>query len=242
MARHYGVSGITGAITGVSLGAIQFPTPVTGLLDRLRLQIATANAEGDTLFDVKVNGVSIYALPDDRPKILAGETLSTTFLSVELEEGDMLSVDVVSAPLGGITRLYALLRLVDASWRGEVVFTTTSLDDGETANFEIPNMGTGWKLLGAAADRACWVRGYVTASARSADSTRLITDDADENSGLCCEIIFTDELLSLGYGAPFPEGFNLDDAENDEGIFAITNLSGEESTIELTFERLITEA
>ena len=242
MAVHYAVARIKGAITGVALGAIEFTTPVSGQLKKLRLQIAAANASGDTLFDVKVNGASIYALPGDRPKILAGQTVSTTFPTVDLDEGDLLTVDVVSAPLGGITGLATMLRLQDAALRGEVIFTTASLDDGETANFDIPNMGTGWKLLGASADRPCWVRGYISEAARSADAARLINDDAGENAGLCAEIIFTDELLSLGYGAPFPEGFNLDDAESDDGIFAVTNLSGESSTIELTFERLITEA
>jgi hypothetical protein len=242
MAVHYAVARIKGAITGVALGAIEFTTPVTGQLKKLRLQIAAANAEGDTLFDVKVNGASVYASPVDRPKILAGQTSTTTFPTIDLDEGDLLSVDVVSAPLGGITGLATMLRLQDAALRSTVVFITTSLNDGQTANFDIPDMGTGWKLLGASADRACWVRGYISAAARTADAGRLITDDAGENAGLCCEIIFTASLLTLGYGAPFPEGFNLDDPESDHGIFAVTNRSGAAHTIQLTFERLITEA
>jgi Domain of unknown function (DUF4214) len=114
MAVHFGVSGVRSLITGVLLGAIEFPAPLDCRLNRLFLQIAAANAEGDTLFDVKVNGESIYGSPLDRPKILAGETISESFPSVDLVEGDIVSVDVVGAPLGGISGLYIIVQLQDA--------------------------------------------------------------------------------------------------------------------------------
>lgn len=114
MAVHFGVAGVRQLITGVHLGVIEFPAPVACQLNRLFMRIATANSAGDTLFDVKKNGVTIYASPADRPKILAGETTSESFPSVALIEGDMIDVDVVAAPLGGISGLYVLVQLQDA--------------------------------------------------------------------------------------------------------------------------------
>lgn len=114
MAVHFGETGVRELITGVLLGVIEFPAPVDCRLNRLRLQIAAPNEEGDTLFNVKVDGVTIYASPADRPKILAGETVSESFPSIELLEGAIISVDVVAAPLGGISGLYVIVQLQDA--------------------------------------------------------------------------------------------------------------------------------
>lgn len=114
MAVHFGVSGVRHLITGVLLGAIEFPAPLDCRLNRLFLQIAAPNSEGDTLFNVLVNGVSIYGSPVDRPKILAGDTVSESFPTVDLTEGDIVSVDVVGAPLGGISGLYIIVQLQDA--------------------------------------------------------------------------------------------------------------------------------
>lgn len=114
MAVHYGVAGVRQLITGVRLGVIEFPAPVACRLNRLFMRISVANDEGDTFFDLKVNDASIYGSPALRPKILIGETTSESFPSVELQEGDMVTVDVVAAPLGGVSGLYVLVQLQDA--------------------------------------------------------------------------------------------------------------------------------
>lgn len=114
MAVHFGIAGVRELITSVRLGVIEFPSPMACQLNRLFMRIAAANENGDTLFDVKVNGVSIYGSPALRPKILTDETTSESFPSVDLTEGDMVTVDVVGAPLGGISGLYVLVQLQDA--------------------------------------------------------------------------------------------------------------------------------
>lgn len=114
MSIQYGISGVRELITDVHLAAIEFPSPSVCQLNRLFMRIAAANSAGDTLFDVKKNDVSIYGDPLDRPKILAGETTAESFPTVELIEGDMITVDVVGAPPGGITGLYVLVQLQDA--------------------------------------------------------------------------------------------------------------------------------
>src|SRR4051794_23497498 len=99
MAIHFGVVGVKGVVTGTVLGVIEFPAPMRCELNRLRVQIGAPNAAGDTLLDVKVNGVSKYASPTDRPKIVAGQQVSESFPAEDLAEGDLLAVDVVAAPL-----------------------------------------------------------------------------------------------------------------------------------------------
>jgi len=114
MAIHFGVAGVRSLIVGVHLRAIEFPAPLACRLNRLFVRISTANPEGDTIFDINVNGVSVFGDPADRPRILAGTTSAEVFPDIPLLEGDMVTVDVDSAPLGGISGLYIIVQLQDA--------------------------------------------------------------------------------------------------------------------------------
>lgn len=114
MARDFGIVGIRSLITGVLTSAIEFPAPLPSRLTRIFVRIAAANSAGDTLFDVKVNGVTIFGSPASRPKIVAGQTTGSVDVSIELFENDLITVDVVAAPLGGVSGLYIIVQIEDA--------------------------------------------------------------------------------------------------------------------------------
>lgn len=113
MAVHFGVSGVRELITGVRLAVVQFPAPLDCRLNRFFVRIAAANSSGDVIFDINVNGVSVFSDPADRPRILAEDTSALMFPDFALVEGDMVSVDVDSAPLGGVSGLYIIIQLQD---------------------------------------------------------------------------------------------------------------------------------
>jgi hypothetical protein len=61
-------------------------------------------ADADVVIDVNVNGVSIFADPNDRPRILAGEHfLSEIALNIPIVRMDLLSIDLddVGSTLSG---------------------------------------------------------------------------------------------------------------------------------------------
>lgn len=114
MARDFGIVGIRQVITGFLASAIEFPTPLPSRLTRISARISAPNGTGDALFDVKVNGTTIFGSPSSRPKIVAGATTGFVDVDIELFENDLISVDVVAAPLGGISGLYILVQIEDS--------------------------------------------------------------------------------------------------------------------------------
>lgn len=114
MARHFAVSGLRPVLTGAQAKVIEFPSPMNGQITNLMLRIGAANGAGDTVFDVNVNDVSVYASPGDRAKIIAGQTSGISVINTQVSVGDMITVDLDSAPLGGISGLYIILQLDDA--------------------------------------------------------------------------------------------------------------------------------
>jgi len=137
--KHFAVAGVRSLITGTSLAAIEFPEPVSTLtLTRVFVRLAVANANGDATFDVKKNGVTIFASPTDRPKIVAGQTFGFVTVSVSLSENDLVQVDVVSAPLGGITGFYAMLTLNDGFDYGAANGIATLGSDAKLTASQLP--------------------------------------------------------------------------------------------------------
>lgn len=244
MPEHYAVVQVDQVLQAVQDGYRYIKSPLAGFVQDAYYSVGS-NLPTDAVFDIRKNGASLWAAdPSQRPKILAGASSGQKLaINAALAVGDLLQLDLKTVPAGGLPVPFVTrLTLFDAiGLRSEVIFVTASLADQASADVAIPGMGRGWKLVSAEADRACWVRGYVSTAARVADATRLISEDAGENAGLCCEIVFTALLLEVGYGSPFPEGFNLDDPNSTDGIFTIQNLSGGASTVQLTFQRLITE-
>jgi hypothetical protein len=114
MARQFAVSGLRPVLTGAQSKVIEFPAPMNCRITQILLRIAEANAAGDAVFDVNIDDVSVYASPTDRAKIVAGQTSGTSVIDTEVSLNQMITVDLDSAPLGGISGLYVIVQLEDA--------------------------------------------------------------------------------------------------------------------------------
>jgi len=108
MAEHYAVQGVKTTLTAITVGFIDLPVPVTGKLKRVDVSTRLPNAAGEAVFDVNYGLTpaalaSIFADPNTRPKIAAGATAgAVTGLSVAVERGGLLSVDLDAVPSGGV--------------------------------------------------------------------------------------------------------------------------------------------
>lgn len=98
-----------------------FFVPFDGTLKRIDLAVAPANANagGDSVFDVKLNGVTIFGSPTDRPKIVASAAKGNVAgLAVAVTEGDIISFDATSIPAGGLQGPVMLQALIDDNITG----------------------------------------------------------------------------------------------------------------------------
>lgn len=244
MPEHYAILEV-GTTILLPLNAYRdLDSPIDGFLQDLYFRVDSA-VPTDAVFDVRINGVSIWAGdPTQRPKILAGQTQGNKLgINAVIAKNDLIQFDAITVPSGGLTKpFFTKATLYDTiALRGTIIYTTAALNDGATENATIPNMGRTWLVQRVVADRACWVRAYNSNAARVADSGRIITDDASENAGLAMELIFTPTLLDIGPSSWLPVGWNEDDANSTDAIFAITNRSGVNHTVQITLYRLVLE-
>jgi hypothetical protein len=93
-----------------------FFVPFNGTLKRVDLAVkpANVNGAGDSVFDVKLNGTSIFGSPTARPKIVAGQAKgNVSGLTVAVNEGDIISFDAATIPTGGLQGPVMLQCLID---------------------------------------------------------------------------------------------------------------------------------
>lgn len=244
MPEHYGVFEVGAVLLIAQQAYRKMKSPLTGFVQDVRYSVGS-NLPSDATFNIRKNGTSLWAADlTQRPKILSGQSSGSKLaINAAITIDDRLELDVDVMPSGGLpVPFFTNITFYDTiGLRSSIIYTTASLADLAQANIDIPNMGRGWELIAAQADRACWLRGYKSAATRTADASRAITEDASENVGLCAEIIFTASMLDVPYGAPFPTGYNLDNPNSLDGLFRIQNRSGATSTIQLTLQRLIKE-
>lgn len=115
--------------------AIMSCSVLSGTITRFDLHSTTTNA-ADCVFDVKVNGVSLWAgSPSSRPKILAGtHGVSVTGLSQAVVIGDEITVEAVTIPAGGI---------------GAILGIIVGIDDGTSASLGHPIDTSGQEQSGS---------------------------------------------------------------------------------------------
>lgn len=246
MPEHYAVMTIDAGMNAVMQSVRTMRSPLDGFIQEISLNAGAAipGGAGDAVLDVNKNGATIFPVPANRPKVVAGASSGAVLgLAVAIAKGDLITIDLDQYPLGGVpVPLSIRMTLFDTiALRSTIIYVTGVLADGATENASIPNMGRGWILLAADADHANWARFYNKATKRTADASRTIDTDADENAGVCGELIFTASALSLAWSSPYPTGFNLDDAQSTSAIAAIKNTSGGSTAIQLTLQRLVIE-
>lgn len=68
--------------------------------------------------------------------------------------------------------------------------TATSLATGANSNFDL-NLGRTGVFTIIESDKQAWLSAYISDAARTADASRLISEDPDPSSGVLFDVIFT---------------------------------------------------
>jgi hypothetical protein len=123
--------------------------------------------------------------------------------------------------------------------RTTAVGTTSSLATNASENLTVVGFKS-YALLKILTNRAAWVRVYTSQAARTADTSRLITDDPLPGSGVIAEAItdgFTPVLIS-----PSIIGFNDETIPTTDIYVRVTNTAGTTGAVTVTLSILRLEA
>lgn len=129
---------------------------------------------------------------------------------------------------------------IGLSSRATKAGTTSSLADDASANLDITGGYKAYALLAIEVDRAAWVRVYTHNAARSADTSRVQTEDPAPGSGVIAEVITTGaEVIQI---SPGTIGYSFEATPGTTIPCRVTNLSGSSSTVEVTLTAIQLEA
>lgn len=108
--------GVFGTITEAAEDFFSFRAPVSGPITRINAWVDTAPSGGDLVFDVKVNGTTIYADPGDQLTILDGEFDAEQFgeganFTQSVSVGELISVDLDTVPSAVGNKLYISIQI-----------------------------------------------------------------------------------------------------------------------------------
>lgn len=120
---------------------------------------------------------------------------------------------------------------VSAFIRQTASYTTAVLPDAATETGAI-TLAKSADLFKVTCNHKAWVRIYVTDAARTADASRLITDDPAPGSG-CILDVETASTITL---SPVPTFFNADGTPTNTAYLAIKNTSGGSTAINLSID------
>lgn len=124
--------------------------------------------------------------------------------------------------------------------RADIDFTTASLNDDSSEDVDLEGFGKSAELYKIEVSKAAWVVGYQTDAARTADVSRLISEDPETATGVLFEFVTeTDDEVVVCQPRPACE--NHDDPVDDVLYLRVTNLSGGTTAITVTLTRIITE-
>jgi len=118
--------------------------------------------------------------------------------------------------------------------------STSSIADGVTATTNITGAFKGYMVLKLQVDAAAWVRVYTDQASRTADASRLETDDPAPGAGVVVETITTgaDTVLI----SPAVLGFNNESPVTDVIPISVKNKSGGTRTFTVTLTLIQLEA
>jgi hypothetical protein len=121
--------------------------------------------------------------------------------------------------------------------RSSVTITTASLADEAVEDDEV-TIAAAYRLMTIDVDNACRVRLYKSSAARSADAARPVGTDVDiaTDHGLIFEYVATAAIAAML--SPLVDGFC---PTGSDVYYAIQNLSGGTTAIEVTFDFIRTE-
>lgn len=117
--------------------------------------------------------------------------------------------------------------------------TTGSIANGASANTTITGF-SGYALLSIQTSVAAWVTVYTSTAARTADASRLITDDPVPGSGVIAEVITTGAQTQTFTPGVF--GYNDETVPTTDIQIKVVNRSGSSSAVTVTVKLLQLEA
>ena len=109
-----------------------------------------------------------------------------------------------------------------------------------TGNISITGFKT-YVLLGMSVGIPAWVRLYISADARTADASRLETEDPQPGSGIIAEVITTSNNQIVAF-TPATIGFNADNPTGTTIYASVKNKGTGLATIQVTLSLLQLEA
>ncbi len=245
MALHYATLTERTRRSAATPAIWEFASPFAGRLTNVLIKSESAAQSAAAVFDVRVDGVSVFPVSAERPAIAIGAMETSVGSDVAVAAGDEILVDLVSVSGEGIGEsLFAVLTLDDEAapvspLRSDALHTTASLSALAVESAALA-LGKTFLIQRVVTDRAARVRLYSTEDARTTDSSRAIGVDPTGEHGLIYEGVTTAENLVID-AAPFVMGANLDSPVTTNIYAAIQNLSGAAGTVDVTITRLVLE-
>lgn len=118
--------------------------------------------------------------------------------------------------------------------------TTSSLADGASEDMTVTGTGRAGQFISIQTDVAAWVTLYCSQDARTADASRLETEDPAPGSGVLAEVITTTgQTITV---TPAVNFFNLEATPAAELYAKVVNKSGVANTVTVTLSIVKTEA
>jgi hypothetical protein len=178
----------------------------------------------------------------------AGVTASSVGNAVTLEisgggvtsYNDLLDKPTIPDDISDLTDTGGLLTQTRLGSRTTRSATTGALSVGSTGNISITGFKT-YALLGMTVGIPAWVRLYASAAARTADASRLETEDPQPGSGIIAEVITTSSNQTVGF-TPATIGFNGDNPATTTIYASVKNKGTGLATIQVTLTLLQLEA
>lgn len=200
---------------------------------------------GNTIYDVRLNDVSIFANDAARPQIGSGETdtVKTGLSTVAAAKAKLDFVCLAYSSGGGGLRPTLTVTLDDemgiTTEQNSVQYVTGNLANNTTEN-GLVLLGRSFILSRVSADKACRIRIYRSPEYRTADAGRAIGVRPTGEHGLIHGFILAADNLVYD-PAPLVIGVTAETPRSNLIAVAIENRSGAAGVVTVTFDKITLE-
>jgi len=190
-------------------------------------QVLQTDGAGNFSFVNQTGGGGSSITTSDEGSSLTTGTTSFNFVGTGVTATN--SGDDVTVTIPGVTGAL--------STRSTIIGTTGTISDNNSADLDITGGAPTYALLKIQSNDASWVRLYTDTASRTADASRLITDDPAPDAGVVAEIITTgNQVIKMSPGV-------IGWLDTGTTVHArVTNLSGGARAITVTLTLLALEA
>ena len=190
-------------------------------------QVLQTDGAGNFSFVNQTGGGGSSITTSDEGSSLTTGTTSFNFVGTGVTATN--SGDDVTVTIPGVTGAL--------STRSTIIGTTGTISDNNSADLDITGGAPTYALLKIQSNDASWVRLYTDTASRTADASRVITDDPAPDAGVVAEIITTgNQVIKMSPGV-------IGWLDTGTTVHArVTNLSGGARAITVTLTLLALEA